>query len=497
LELIMPKDNPDNKFFITFKNFYQGFSPTAHLNSLTELGNEGHASVMTNVDILTPALLTQGPALSNLTNGSQAGVVDQLIHFIMDIPIASAIAYALGTTKLFRLSSTTVKSGGTPSFPQTVTNMANSAGYEPSLIYLKGNVYGFYNKSSGGDILKMPTSTEVIDPDWGSTIPTGAAALQKAPHPSAKKEDIMVFGNGRYLGTYIVASNTLAPTKLDFGNNCVVADVDFHANQWWIAVNSGITGTHRTRGQVYLYDGSVTKSILDDETSVGVHRIGFLYIINGIPFIAYQDLSDVGGYKIGYISGRRIMDIGYFTGSLPNFAQKTLYKKTIIFIANNVIWSVGARTEELPYATSQLADGGHATVGALAAPFGTPLVASTDGGSNHRLAKFSGYETSCTWKTIVVPTTRGKEIGYIDLIRVTTKTLGANARCDLQVEYNQGVSSLGSAEQITGTGKRIHVIEPGVSDVEDFRVALDWSNGHASNDCAIREIYIEGHYVER
>jgi len=52
----------------------------------------------------------------------------------------------------------------------------------------------------------------------------------------AKKEDIMLFGNGRYVGTYISSTTTLAPTKLDFGADTEVADVCFHANQWWIAV---------------------------------------------------------------------------------------------------------------------------------------------------------------------------------------------------------------------------------------------------------------------
>ena len=66
---------------------------------------------------------------------------------------------------------------------------------------LKGNLYYFLINLRGGEIGKFDLAS-TFDHDWGSTVPTGAAALQKAPHPVEVKEDIMVFGNGRYLGVY-------------------------------------------------------------------------------------------------------------------------------------------------------------------------------------------------------------------------------------------------------------------------------------------------------
>jgi len=483
----------DNQFIIKFSKFYQGFSPAAHLNSLTELGNAGHASVMQNVDILTPDYITQGPALANLTNGNQAGVVTELINFIMDKAVANDVTYGIGATKLFKITPTTVVSGGTPSWPQAITGCTDGE----SVIDLKGNIYGFYNKSSGGEILKMPIATEVIDPDWGSTVPTGMAALQSAPHPVATKEDIMAFGNGQYLGTYFASTDTLNVSKLDFGAGNEVADVIFHANQWQIAVNSGVSGTNRTVSQIYLYDGGAITALLSDEVAIGVQRIGFLFPLNGIVYVAYQDLSFAGGYKIGYVSGRQIKPLRYFTGSLPTFAQKTLYKNTILFIASGLVWSIGASVEQLPIQISQLADSGYATVGALAAPFGTPMIASTDGGTNFRLAKFSGYDVSCNWKSIIIPLINGRLKAIIDTVIVLTKTLGANARCDLKLEYNQNSSDSGTVKQITGTGKRRFVFEKFKGQIEDFRVFLDWSNGHTSNDCPIRQIQVLGHYVEK
>ena len=479
-------------FTIVFSKFYQGFGPFAHGNSLTELGGAGMASVMQNADILDPTHITQGPALSNLTNGTQAGVVSELINFIMDKAVTSDVTYAVGVTKLFKISSTTVASGGTPDWPITITNATDGE----SCIELRGNLYTFFNKTSGGDISKYDLAT-TFDHDWGSTVPVGFGALQKAPHPVAKKEDLMVFGNGRYAGVYDDSATTIDLTQWDFGNDAEVADVVFHANNWWIAVNYGVSGTNRNYAEIFLADPAGVSTLLADETGVGPQRIGFLMSINGRIWVAYQDLSFSGGFKIGYILGRQLIPVAHFTGALPGFNQKTLYKNTILFVSSALIWSCGAVIEDLPMQISQLADGGHATVGALAAPFGTPLVASTDGGSNHRLAKFSGFDTACNWKSIVILTTKGKKVAHLDYVVVYTKVLGASARCDLDIEYNQAGSTLSAVIQITGTSARRFVKPLGIGDVEDLRVFLNWANGHASNDCAIRRIEITGHFVDK
>ena len=212
--------------------------------------------------------------------------------------------------------------------------------------------------------------------------------------------------------------------------------------------------------------------------------------------MAYQDLSSTGGYKIGYISGRQIKDLSYFTGSLPSFTQKTLYKNTILFLSSGSVYSSGAVIDELPIQVSQIADGGYATCGAIACPFGTPMIASTDGSSNHKLAQFSGHTTTCTWRSIIIPTVQDRLVGYLDRTTVLTKTLGSSARCDLIFELNQSSSS-SSTFQITTTGKRKHNFNVNKKEVEDFRVFLNYANGNATNDCPIRRIIINGHFIER
>jgi hypothetical protein len=477
----------DIDFVINFESFNEGLGPLAHIDTKTFVGNKGQASEMQADVISNPGFLQQSPALVNLTNGSQAGVVDQLIRFILDRPTASDTTYAVGTTKLFKLSSTTVISGGSPSWPQAITNMTEGE----SVIRLKEKLLVFYNKSSGGDIAAMPLATEVIDPDWGSTA-EGGLALEKAPHPTAAKEDVLLFGNGRYVGVYVQGAGTLDTKKLDFGEGSEVVDIVFTSSLWWIAVNYG----EGRRGQIYVYDGSAISNQLSDEVGVGNQKIGFLYVLNGIVYVAYEDLTAVG-YTIGWISGRQLKPLRYFSGSLPNHRQKTLYKNTILFLSGENVFSFGTQVEQLPIQISNLADGGYATVGGIAAPFGVPFISSTDGLTNHRLAKFSGFSTASNWKSVFSDTTKGRYLGKISTIIVTTKALETGARADLTLEGNQGAIT-SNVLQIKGANKTRHVFTSvNLTAVEDLRVVISYANGSSSVNCPIRKITCLGNYTER
>ena len=476
----------DYDFGIKLEGFSDGLAPLAHLDSRTFLGSKGQASSMRADVISNPGFIQQSPALANLTNGTQAGVVDQLIRFILDKPTASTTTFAIGTTKLFKLSSTAVTSGGSPSWPQTVTDMTEGE----SVIRLKANLYGFFNKASGGDILQMPLATEVIDPDWGSS---NDEALEDALHPVAAKEDIMVFGNGRYVGIYVEGSSTLDVQKLDFGEGAEVADIVFNANVWYIAVNYG----EGRRGQIYLYDGSAISNVLSDEAGLGNQKIGFLFVFNGIVYVAYQDNTS-GAFAIGWMSGRQLKPLRYFAGSLPDHRQKTLYKNTILFVSDEDIFSCGAPVEQLSIQISDLADAGYATVGGLAAPFGTPMVASTDGSTNYRLAKFSGLSVDSNWKSLSLDVTDGRKLGKITCVIVSTQALSSGAKAELTLEGNQGILDDSDTFSITGANKIRHVFRSiNLKSAQDVRVVLDSSNGHASNACPIRKIELLGNFVDR
>ena len=434
----------DNSFSIVLDKFYQGFSPLAFQNTLTEIGGGGHASTMTNVDVINGDYITQGPALTILTNSTEAGVVNELLSFVMDKAVTDSVTYGIGPTQLFKITPTALTDDAT--WPQVIPNSTSGE----SIQVLKGNLYYFFNKSATGEIGRYNLDATFTH-DWGSTTPTGGAALENAPHPSEKKEDIILFGNGRYVGSYIAETNTLAPTKLDFGNDAEVADISYSAGYWYIAVNSGVTGDNRTEGQIFLYDGSATVSTLADETGVGMQRIGFLYRINGIIYVMFQDLSS-DGLSIGYIFGTQIKPLGRLNGTLPNFQQKTLYKNTILTLSSAKVYSGGALIEEFPFQVSQFADGGYSTVGAIATPFGTPII------SSHESAVFTAATSN------VITSTAHGLIDTDTLLLTTTTTLPAGLSLATKYyviektanNFKVSTSEGGSEVNITGTGSGIH-----------------------------------------
>ena len=481
-----------NTFKITFSGFGDGAAPLAHLDNLTEMGTAGSYSVASNIDIISlPGKLQQGPGLSTLTNGDQSGAVTELMAHISDMPASSGVTYGIAATKLHQISASTVTNSG--SWPHSITNATAGS----SVINFNGYLYYFFNESGAGECGRYDLSSTFVD-NYMSTVPTGATALQIAPHPVATKQDIMLFGNGRYVGTFLSSTTALNDKRLDFGANATVADVCFDANAWWICVNTGTgVSTDRQYASIFQYDASATTSLLTDEIAVGAQKIGFILPIEGVKYVAYQDLTTAGGFAIGYIKGRAIVPLKYFTGTLPTFAQKTLYLNTILFLSSSSVYTCGAVEEKLPVQLSPLASGGYATLGAIAAPFGTPMIASSDGAGNFKLAKFSGYTVSTTWKSIVIPLIQGNLKGFIDKVIVLTKTLGSGASCALTIEADQA-SKTGSVQTITTTGKRRHTFNSlGVNAIEDFRVALDFSGGSTTNPVSIRQIQVMGHFVEQ
>jgi len=303
-----------------------------------------------------------------------------------------------------------------------------------------------------------------------------------------------LFGNGRYVGAYIQGSALLDVKKLDYGEGAEVADIVFHANMWWIAVNYA-----GRRGQVYLYDGSAQSNILSDEVGLGNQKIGFLFVQNGIIYIAYDDLTS-DGYAIGWISGRQIKPLRYFSGSLPDHRQKTLYKNTILFISSTSVYSFGAPVEQLPIQVSLLCDAGYDTVGAIAAPFGVPMVASTDGATpttHYRLAKFDDLTVTSSWKSILLDVMKAGYIGNIHTVIVITKPLEADAQADITLQANQ-ISETSSTLTVTGVGKTRHKFNSiGLTPCEDVRVVVDFENGDTESPCPIRKIIILGNFVEQ
>jgi hypothetical protein len=473
----------DNNFIITLSKFHQGLSPTWWKNTLSSFGNLGQANAMRSCDVLDPTAMTQGPGLSDMTRGGNLG---EPVNFIMDRILTTGHCFAIGNDSLFELDTTSFTADS--DFPHVIAAMLIGR----SVAVMGGYLYYFYDTATAGDIGRHTIDTSTFDDDWGSTVPTGYAALQPlSRHPVAVKETVMLFGNGRYAGLYDSETDTLSPTKLDFGEGAEVADVIFHNDYWWIAVNR-TNHKNGDRTQIYLYGAAGLTSVLSDEMSVGLKEIGMMKVLNGVVYVTYIQTNYA---KVGYVSGKRIEQLGVFGGDLPRYNYKTEYLNTLLLTDGTDIYSIGSIDPSLPVQVSKIANSeGYSAVTALGY-FTSPMVARNNA-TLYAVSKFSGFSTYATWDSLIFDMAKGSALACIDKIVVLTKALGAGARCDLQVKVNQAVTSLTTAHSVTGTGKTRHIFKKAIPKVEDFRISLSWANGNGAYDCAVREIQVIGHWDE-
>lgn len=476
------------EWIINIDNFLGGFAPAWYKETYPAYGNKNQAGAMTNIDLTNPGFMTQGPGLADLTNGTQAGVVTTLIKGATDLAVSSGVAFAIGGAKLYKFSSTTVTSDGT--WPHTIDKAAVTGEDGEDVAYYKGALYFSYNHSgSAGDIGKYDLSA-TFDDDWGSTIPTGAAALQSAPHPfEVGGNDVLYFGNGVYVGHY--DGTTFEDQGLDLPTNSVVQDIKWINDRLWILANRPDTsGTNKNSSSLYVWDGTTTSWELEIKL---MGTGGALHHKNGVLLVFYQDLSSTGGYKLGYVSGNGVVDIVNFTGGLPEYYQITDYLDLLLWNANGLLWAFGSGDKDLPARLFQLADGGYTNVGCVVTPFGTPVVASWDAGTNYRLAQFSGYDVNSAWKSLMFDITGPGRTSKINTVRINFETLAANARVDWKLLNNQGVTIYSDIISHTKLGAVTTAwYNLAGKPSENFRIEFDSANGNATNPVKIKNVRLYG-----
>jgi len=497
----------DDTFEVVFKDFHVGQAPLAYLDSKTEYGQSGHAASASFIDVISePGKLRQGPGIgSDFTNWS---TLNPFIGFIYDGIIGNDASFrnytlAIADGKLYQIDAgNTVTNTGI--WPHSFTAAGSNTGLSGTLF--NGSFYYFHSTDCG----KYDLATTFDDTYFSATV-TGATALQSAPHPVAVQQDLMLFGNGRYVGVFNSTTTTLVANKLDFGSDAQVADIVFNNNQWVIAVNYGLVNLQHA--VIYFYDASATTSQLADQIDLGNTQIGFLQVVNGIVYVTYRTLTyssttTSNPSTLGYIKGRQIEPLQHFNSQLPTFTMKAFYREMILFATNlqvgvtktAFIYSAGAAAPSFPFQFSPISGTttSNPSIQAIANPFGVPIVAyiCSTGSTNH-LAAFSGLHTDAVWRSIVVPVIKTLKKGFIDTVTVLTETLSSDAGCTVAILADQ-LTKTGTTLSISGSAsKRCFIFKQvGLTAIEDFAALVSWSTGSSSNNCTIRKIIVSGHFVE-
>jgi hypothetical protein len=478
-----------SQWSIEINDFLGGFAPAWYnQGTYPSYGNKNQAGDMTNVDLTSPAWFTQGPGLANLTNGTQAGAVTTLLNSILDEAVSADVTFGVGGNKLQKISSTAVINTGI--WPHTIDKTGVTGEDGEDVCVYQGNLYYSYNHSgSAGDIGKYDLAS-TFDDDWGSTVPSGFAALQGGvPHQMiVGGNDVMYITNGRYIASY--DGTTLMPTALDVPTGTVAQSIAWNSDRLWLIANRpSLTGANKNNASVFLWDGT-TNSWEAEVKLMGT--AGGSHVKNGVLFVFYQDVTSTGGYKLAYVNGGAISDIASYSGSLPEFGQITDYKDFILWVSSGLVYAFGSGDKELPVRLFQIADGGYSTVGALSCPFGTPMLASTES-TNFKLAQFSGYDVNSLYKTLIFDVTGSTGLSRIDTVVFTFEQLASGASLAWSLVNNKGVTIFTDTISFAKLGAATScVYNLNGKLTENFRVQTDTSAGSTTNPVKVKSIRIFG-----
>jgi len=212
--------------------------------------------------------------------------------------------------------------------------------------------------------------SSTFDDDWGSTVPTGAGALQDAPHPVIEWNSYMWIGNGQYLakfdgqtgdnvgnGQYLAKfdgqtgdNGTLELTKLNLGQGWEITSVFPTRNFIGICAwkkQYGSNEIYRTESKIFFFDGTSTTylyaiPVAENKIMASFNDNGTILIWTkgrdlalSLHYLTENGLERIKRLKIP-ISGTST----YFDHIYPN-AIDIFYNKTV-FGTRYIICSYGA-----------------------------------------------------------------------------------------------------------------------------------------------------------
>lgn len=477
-------------FQINIENISQGgLSPKYYAETYPCYGNKNQAGKMLNCDLMEAGYITQGPGLANLIDGTQAAAITTLVKGMTDYAVTDGVAYGTGGAKLYKFSNTAVTNSG--AWPHTISHDGSELGEDVAL-YL-GNLYYSYNQSGSGDVGKYDLSSTFDDDFFSAGVAGGGAHALEAsvPHQMASTVNQLLYvANGKYIAEYNGTTDILTYNKLDFPTGWVVQSIKWVNNRLWIAVNkTSLTGSNKNRASLFVWDGTTDNPESEIELS---GTVGGLYVKNSILYVFYQDVTNTGGYKLAYVNGSTIVDLCNFSGGLPEYYQISEYKDFIIWSSAGLIYAWGSGDKELPTRFFQIADGGYSTVGGIACPFGTPIVASNET-TSYKLAKWSGYDTNSYWKSLMFDITGTGKASAVESIRINFEQLESGAGLTLNIVNNRGVTIHTEAISYARLGAvTTHFIPLNGKIQENFRIELDYSTGGTSTTVKVRNIRVKG-----
>jgi len=476
-----------------------GFCPSYFAEDYPFFGNRDQMSAMVSIDLSNPNVICPGPKTVALTNGTQAGAVTTLIKKIMGTVTSSNVSFAIGGSRLYKISATTVQDDTTDTpFPHLIDMGTVTTESGDDVVYYKSKLYYFYNHSGPAGNIGQYDMNVTFNDIWGTATAANAAPLEYAPHQAINGgDDVVYFANGHYIGTIqdVSGTITLVADALDFPSDAQVASITWNYDRVYAGVNRpNVAGANANQAVIYAWNGVDASWEADPVVING--RIGALYTKLGTVFVWWQETGLSDRYNFGYYTGTTVKTIQTFSGTLPLYYQVTEEDGYLCWVSDGEIYKWGAQDPNMTTRAFQYTKMTHATAGGIGAPFGDLLMASYVG-TNFVLEKpTTTFQTDSNWSTMAFDVSSAGMKAQIDLIQVSTEDMGKAARCDMTLYYDKAKNNL-ELTPIKYDGKNttlFKVLNKSVM-IEDFMLSFNHNKGSETYPVKIRSIYIKGHYV--
>jgi len=385
------------------------------------------------------------------------------------------------------------------------------------MVKYQGNHYYAWESTDGGEanIGKFDGTSTYTDSWWTGTL--SATALQTSPKyipMEVGNNDVMYFGNRRYVGSY--DGTTALDKALDLPTGYEVADLTWLNDRLYIPTN--YNDSNIAFGSVYIWDG--TTNSWEAEIPV-VGTLGGGIENNGTYYQFYFDRNGEG--RLARMDGNRFADLtrypslitpGYAYGNYPNSSlpsgnQITVHKDYLLWMAGagNDIWGYGPLSNggAKLFKFADARQNGTLEGGVLSNAVTNPGILFSSGAQLYSLDTYGEdgtltYETASSWKSTLFDITGDRiNAGQVNGIRFNFEALTSGAALNWSLVNNQGktiYSDTISYAKATASSP-LHTLTTAFYPLnglvtDNFRVELDFSNGSTTAPVRVMNIKCYG-----
>ena len=496
---------------IVFDNFLGGLSGTDRNAPANTYAEGREVDPHRDLGYLTPGYIATKVAADN----DNPQIIKGLIRDICVDP-ATDDAYFIDGTNLYHMTDMDGTEAfnnnfdGSSHYYKAITNASTSDNCALAIYPISTTNYLFYayQTASAGDIGRYDLSS-TFDDDYMSTVPSGAAALQKAPHPILEYKTYLFIGNGRYIAKFdgqTGANGTLTAQALDFPQGWEVTALFPTKNYLGIcAWRKQTVGTDiRTNAVIWLWDlvSSDANQIIpveDNYISAAINQDGIVYLIGWgrEPGTVIRQLTDNGGIKLKSL-------VHNISGTSYNFQPPTynsidVYQNRIIFGTNapyGEIFSYGRANINEPYALTMPWGGGgtpasSSAIRAVKTVMRNKVYTGSTDATNYYLNKYyTGGSTNATYKANYYEPPQKVRINYI-VFQFKPLVSGDSVTVSLDTDYGTS-NSLGTITYSGDGAITSKRFDCSWITCRSFRPVIQWSAGAI----AFSKIIIDFDYLD-